>query len=97
MKSALGLRFPAPPGADGLIDGRLHSFRHFFCSWCANNGVPERTLMTWLGHADSRMVRRYYHLQDDESRRRMEELSLVSETEVAARLIDTMLVPKPAA
>lgn len=93
----LSQEFPALPGADGLIDGRLHSFRHFFCSWCANNAVPERTLMTWLGHADSRMVKRYYHLQDDESRRRMEELALVSETDVAARLIDTTLVPKPAA
>jgi ABC-type dipeptide/oligopeptide/nickel transport system ATPase subunit len=49
----LAARFPAPVGAKGFLDGRLHSFRHFFCSECANTAVPERVLMHWLGHADS--------------------------------------------
>jgi len=37
-------------------DGRLHSFRHYFCSVCANTGIPERITMNWLRHADSEMV-----------------------------------------
>jgi integrase len=41
----LAEQFPAEPGGKGFRDGRLHSFRHFFCSWCANEGVPEQTLM----------------------------------------------------
>ncbi len=58
-------------------DGRLHSFRHYFCSVCANTGIPERITMNWLGHADSEMVRHYYHLNDEESRRKMDQLNLL--------------------
>jgi integrase len=64
-------RFPTLSGEKGFRDGRLHSFRHYFCSTCANSGVPERMVMEWLGHADSEMVRHYYHLHDDEARQRM--------------------------
>ncbi len=67
----LAERFPTPSGEKGFRDGRLHSFRHCFCSTCANRGVPERMVMEWLGHADSEMVRHYYHLHDEEARRRM--------------------------
>ena len=58
-------------------DGRLHSFRHYFCSVCANDGTPERITMNWLGHADSEMVRHYYHLTDEESRQWMDKLNLL--------------------
>jgi len=51
----------------GFKDGYVHSFRHFFCSQCANSGVPEQMLMSWLGHRSSRMIRRYYHTHDDAS------------------------------
>ena len=60
-------------------DGRLHSFRHYFCSVCANNSVPERVTMEWLGHANSEMVRHYHHLADEESRRHMDQLNLLGE------------------
>jgi integrase len=55
----------------GFVTGRLHSFRHFFCSVCANSGVPIQTTMRWLGHRDSKMVLHYYHLHDGESQRQM--------------------------
>jgi integrase len=42
-------RFPTRPGEMGFIDGRLHSFRHFFCSQCAQGGVAEHVVMSWLG------------------------------------------------
>jgi integrase len=73
----LSEKFPTPDGERGFIHGRLHSFRHYFCSTCANSNVPERIVMEWLGHADSEMVRRYYHLHDDESRRRMNQLDFL--------------------
>lgn len=69
-------RFPSSPGETGFLDGRLHSFRHFFCSLCANRRVAQRIVMSWLGHSDSRMVAHYYHLHDDEARRQMNLLSL---------------------
>ena len=53
----LATKFPSEYGEKGFCDGRLHSFRHAFCSTCANHGVPERMLMSWLGHRDSAMIR----------------------------------------
>lgn len=75
----LAARFPAPASGKGFKDGRLHSFRHYFCSRCANSGVPEPMLMQWLGHADSAMVRHYYHSNDEEARRRMLGLDLIGD------------------
>jgi integrase len=69
--SALAKRFPETDGKPGISAGRVHSFRHFFASVAANAGVPEQTLMDWLGHQESRMIRHYYHLQREESRRQM--------------------------
>jgi integrase len=57
-----------------VADGRLHSFRHFFCSMSADNGVPEQMLMAFLGHRDSEMIRHYYHMQQDEARKQMNTL-----------------------
>ena len=48
----LAEQFPAVDGRRGFADGRMHSFRHYFCSTRANRGVPERILMNWLEHAD---------------------------------------------
>ena len=31
--------------------------------------------MKWLGHTDSKMVKRYYHLYDDEAQSQMQRLS----------------------
>lgn len=58
----------------GFADGRLHSFRHYFCSLCANGGISDQTVMRWLGHKSSEVTRRYYHLTDEESHRQMEKL-----------------------
>ena len=58
----------------GIERGGLHSFRRFFISHCANNGVPPTILMKWVGHSDLRMIMRYYRLQDDESQEAMEAL-----------------------
>jgi integrase len=70
-------RFPAGDGEKGFADGRLHSFRHAFCSTCANSGVPVRVVMAWLGHKDSGMINTYYHLHDAESRRQMDQLDFL--------------------
>jgi integrase len=67
----LAAKFPSAAGEKGFADGRLHSFRHFFCSACAQSNVPEQTVMDWLGHQDSKMVRRYYHLHRREAQRQM--------------------------
>lgn len=81
----LATRFPTPSGEIGFADGRLHSFRHFFASLCANNGIAQRVVMRWLGHKDSRMVEHYYHLHDDESRRQMQRIRLADESDPPGR------------
>lgn len=74
----LARQFPSTPGVPGFIDGRLHSFRHYFCSTCAaTNGVSELAVMTWLGHQSSAMVRHYYHLHDQQAQEQMARVSFV--------------------
>ncbi len=82
--SVLASNFPSTDEAKGFVHGRLHSFRHYFCSFCANSNVPEHMLMEWLGHQDSEMVRHYYHLSDKESQRRMKGLDLLGNTDKPA-------------
>lgn len=72
-------KYTTASGQVGFADGRLHSFRHYFCSACANSGVPEQVVMAWLGHRDSAMVRHYYHLYDDEAQRQMKRLNFLGE------------------
>lgn len=62
---------PGPPDGLGFADGRLHSFRHYFCSTCALAGTPEQVVMDWPGHRESKMVKHYFHLHDQEARRQM--------------------------
>ncbi|MBL8829989.1 MAG: site-specific integrase [Planctomycetaceae bacterium] len=64
-------RFTSSTGNKSFLDGRLHSFRHYFISACAGNRVPERVVMEWVGHADSDMVRHYFHLHVEESKGQM--------------------------
>ena len=71
-------RFPSSDEEIGFIDGRLHSFRHYFCSYCSNEGTPERVVMAWLGQRSSRMVQHYYHLNDEEAQRQMKRLNFIS-------------------
>lgn len=73
-------------GDSGFKTARLHSFRHYFCSWAATEGIPERVVQLWLGHRDSSMVARYFHLHDDESKLQIRKLKLTgSETGDVAR------------
>ncbi len=76
----LSAQFPGASDQVGFSDGRLHSFRHYFCSRCANSGVPEQVVKEWLGHRDSLMVRHYYHLHDEEAQRQMSRLKFLEES-----------------
>jgi integrase len=65
-------------GETEIERGRLHSFRHYFCSFCANNNTPMQMVMDWLGHRDSGMVRYYYHLSDPQAQKEMKRLSSIA-------------------
>jgi len=84
-------RFPTRVEEIGFVNGRLHLFRHYFCSVAAQAGTAEHTVMTWLGHSSSQMVRHYFHLHDDESQRQIKEsLFLV----MPAAPLSPAMVPK---
>ena len=76
--------------------GRLHSFRHYFCSECANGNVPMQMVMDWLGHQDSRMVRYYYHLADQRAQDEMKRLTFVN-TQPVDNAADPDVAAEPAA
>jgi len=75
----LAEKFPTPEGEVGFADGRLHSFRHFFCSLCALRGIGQQVVMQWLGHRDSKMVQHYFHLHDGVARKQMKRITLNDE------------------
>ena len=47
---------------DGSLKYGLHSFRHFFASWCINprsrggRELPAKVAQKWLGHSTIRMT-----------------------------------------
>ena len=44
---------------------RPHDLRHSFCEWALTKGVDLKTVISWMGHTDERMVMRIYdHLSD---------------------------------
>ncbi len=67
-------QFPTPQGEIGFEHGRLHSFRHYFCSQCFLGGASEGEIKEWLDHADSKMVEHYRHLRNEDAQRKMEQI-----------------------
>ena len=51
-----------------------HGFRHYFVSRCANAGVPQLSVMSWLGHRTARMTNYYYHSNEAASLKHMRQL-----------------------
>lgn len=86
----LARKFPSPAGVPGFKDGRLHSFRHYFCSQCATSGgVSELSVMKWLGHQASAMVKHYFHLHDQQALEQMARVKFVPDTGVALAPVDS--------
>ena len=79
-------KFPTPPGEIGFEHGRLHSFRHFFCSQSFLGGASEGEIKEWLGHADSKMVEHYRHLRNEDAQRKMEKIDFAGGEEPEAPL-----------
>lgn len=58
----------------GIKGFTLHSLRHFFKTFVINNGVPRDMADRWMGHVDHSVSARYYHIQDEDSKRYMEKV-----------------------
>lgn len=73
----LSSRFPTPEGEIGFKHARFHSFRHFFVSQAFIAGATEAELMSWVGHRDSKTVSLYRHLRNEDSQRRMQQITFL--------------------
>lgn len=53
----------------GLPKQRIHDLRHFFATYCNEQGVDIPTVSRWLGHKDGGILamKTYGHLRDDHS------------------------------
>ena len=58
----------ARAGVDGFA---VHSLRHFFKTFCINNGVPREIVDRGQGHADGSVSGGYYHLNREVSKEHM--------------------------
>lgn len=81
-------KFPTPPGEIGFEHAGVHSFRHYFVTEAFAGGASETEVMDWVGHRDSRIVRRYRHLRGNVSRQRMEGLSFFGQAPVGGTTAD---------
>lgn len=42
------------------VNIRPHDLRHSFCEWCITNGVDLKTVCSWMGHSDQKMIMTVY-------------------------------------
>ena len=47
--------------AAGITHGTIHTFRHCFCSYLANQNVSPFLVMKFMGHSSLDIVMTYYH------------------------------------
>lgn len=64
--------FKAAAARAGIEGFTCHSLRHFFKTFCINEGVPREMVDRWQGHADGSVSGRYYHVDDADSKKRMD-------------------------
>jgi integrase len=58
----------------GIEDFRFHDLRHSFASHLTMRGVNLRTVQTFLGHKDLKMIMRYNHLSPERLREAVQNL-----------------------
>lgn len=69
------------------FDIRPHDLRHSYCTMLRDAGVDIKLAMSWLGHADEKMILRIYdHITESRTRSGMEKLEkLIASTKGSKR------------
>jgi integrase len=69
--------------AVGIPEGmvRLHQLRHAFCSHAQMQGVPARTVQSWMGHKSLATTLKYSHISPEHERAAIQLLSYTKTTE----------------
>ena len=58
---------------------KLHTFRHFFASYCAQQNLSYKYILEWMGHSSSAILDMYFTMNDKQAHRAMNSLSFNSE------------------
>ncbi len=68
------------------VEVGFHSLRHTFVSLCGNAGVPLAIVQSIVGHTNTRMTKKYFHVSDDALRAAVAPLPDVFRAPVRAAL-----------
>ena len=54
---------------------KLHTFRHFFASYCAQQNLSYKYILEWMGHSSSAILDMYFTMNDRHAHKAMNSLS----------------------
>ena len=57
---------------------KLHTFRHFFASYCAQQNLSYKYVLEWMGHSSSAIPDMYFTMNDKQAQAAMNSLSFNS-------------------
>ena len=58
---------------------KLHTFRHFFASYCAQQNLSYKYVLEWMGHSSSAILDMYFTMNDRQAQAAMNGLSFHSD------------------
>ncbi len=58
---------------------KLHTFRHFFASYCAQQNLSYKYILEWMGHCSSDILDMYFTMNDRHAQSAMNSMSFNSE------------------
>jgi integrase len=58
---------------------KLHTFRHFFASYCAQQNLSYKYVLEWMGHSSSAILDMYFTMNDRQARVAMNGLTFNSD------------------
>ncbi|MFC1677704.1 tyrosine-type recombinase/integrase, partial [Planctomycetota bacterium] len=77
---------------------KLHTFRHFFASYCAQQNLSYKYILEWMGHSSSAILDMYFTMNDRHSQNAMNSLSFSSSENAENRTVlgqSGINIPKP--
>jgi site-specific recombinase XerD len=58
---------------------KLHIFRHFFASYCAQQNLSYKYVLEWMGHSSSAILDMYFTMNDRHAQAAMNSMSFEAE------------------
>jgi site-specific recombinase XerD len=58
---------------------KVHAFRHFFASYCAQQNMSYKYVLEWMGHSSSAILDMYFTMNDRQAQAAMNGLSFLSD------------------